>query len=113
MVSFWPVSDCPPMVGSRPIADGHVSRKQTLVWLPDHLVGAYQERLRDGETQRLSGFAVDEQFECRRWLDRQVTRLGALEDLVHIRCSAPVAVGLILPVAYQPPSLYVFPNPAY
>jgi hypothetical protein len=47
----------------------------------DDLIGARQEGLRHGETERLRGVEVDDQLECRRLLHRKVGRLGALQDL--------------------------------
>src|SRR3954451_4672187 len=47
----------------------------------DHLVGAHQHRLRHGEAERRGGLEIDHQIELGRLLDRQVSRLGALEDL--------------------------------
>ena len=50
----------------------------------DHLIGALQERLRDGEAERLGGLEIDDQLEFRRWLDRQIAGLGALENTIDI-----------------------------
>src|SRR5205807_6286497 len=47
----------------------------------DDLVGAGEQRLRHGEAEGLGGFEVDHQLKFARLLDRQVARLGALEDL--------------------------------
>ena len=44
----------------------------------DDLVGAGEERLRDGEAERLGGLQVDHQLEFGRLLDRQVAGLCAL-----------------------------------
>ena len=72
------------MLGSpeRPVADGRASTKQTVICgegretggrtgavaLLNHLVRAQQQRLRDGQAERLGGFKIDDQveFECVR-----------------------------------------------
>ena len=61
----------------------------------DHLIGALQERLRDGEAERLGGLEIDDQLEFRRWLDRQIAGLGALENTIDICRRTPVEVGQI------------------
>src|SRR5215472_6921728 len=46
----------------------------------DHLVGAGEDRWRDGDAELLGSLEIDDQLEGRRLLDRQVGRLGTLED---------------------------------
>jgi hypothetical protein len=48
----------------------------------DHLVGAAEQRKRDGEAERLGRREVDEKLNFRGLLDRQVGRLLALENPV-------------------------------
>src|SRR5438046_6861125 len=38
----------------------------------DHLVGAAEQRRRDGQTERFRGFKVDDQLDLRELLNRQV-----------------------------------------
>src|SRR3970040_2366706 len=52
--------------------------------LLDDLVGAKQQRLRNGQAQGLGGLEVDDELELGRLLDREIGRLGALEDLVDV-----------------------------
>jgi hypothetical protein len=49
--------------------------------LLDNLFGAHQHRLRHSEAERLGSLEVDDQLEFGRLLDRQIGRLGTLEDL--------------------------------
>src|SRR3989304_522871 len=67
----------------------------------DHLVGAQQQFLRDGESERPRGPAVDDHLEFRGLLYWEVARLGALEDFVHIGGCAPVMIGEVLPIIHQ------------
>ena len=50
----------------------------------DHLVGATLHRLRHGNAERLGGLEVDDQFDFRCLLDRQVRRLVAIENFPGI-----------------------------
>src|ERR1700738_5060984 len=50
----------------------------------DDLVDARQDRLGNGEAERLRGLEVDYQLECRRLLDRQIGRIGARENAADI-----------------------------
>jgi hypothetical protein len=52
----------------------------------DHLVGAGEEGLRHGQSERLGGFEINDQRELRWLLNRKVRRAGALEDAVDVRC---------------------------
>ena len=51
-----------------------------LAHLFDHLVGAGEQRWGHFEAERLGSLQIDHQLEIGRLLDRQVGRLGALED---------------------------------
>src|SRR5260370_13374421 len=48
-----------------------------------HLIRSLQERRRDREAEGLGGLEVDHHIELGRMLDREVGRLGALQDAVH------------------------------
>src|SRR5258706_14409883 len=55
----------------------------------DHLVAAQQDGCRQFDAEHLGGFEVDDRLERGRSLKRQVTWLGALENLVDEGCCAP------------------------
>jgi NitT/TauT family transport system substrate-binding protein len=50
----------------------------------DHLVGALQQRLRDGQAESLGGLQVDQELELRRLLYRELAGFGTLEYLVDV-----------------------------
>src|SRR5947209_74589 len=58
----------------------------------NQLVSPHHERLGDGQPQRLRRLEVDDQLVLRRLLDREVSRLRALEDLVRVDREPPVAL---------------------
>src|SRR5689334_1975714 len=65
------------------------SRSAEFSNLLDHLVGAQQQRLRNSQAERLGGRDVHRQFVDGWTLDGQISRLGALENLVYVGSGAP------------------------
>src|SRR5688572_20024537 len=70
--------------------------------LLDDLGGLEQHVVGEGEAKRLGGLEVDYEVEAHRLLDREVSRLGALEDAVdEVRGPTPL-VGPVRSIAHQP-----------
>src|SRR6266511_3519587 len=69
--------------------------------LLDHLVGAAEQRERHREAERLGRLHVDDQLDFRGLLDRQVSRLLALEDAADIDAGLVIRIGKIGSVAHQ------------
>jgi class 3 adenylate cyclase len=67
----------------------------------NHLVRAQQERLRDRQAQRLGGLEVYDQFDFRRPLDWQITRLLSFEKFPGVDADQTVSFRLIGSVAHQ------------
>ena len=60
------------------------------VCLSDHL-GRLEEKHRgDGKAEGLGGLEVDDQLEFYRLLHREISRLGAFEDFVHVGGRTPI-----------------------
>ena len=73
----------------------------------DHLVRPVQHGLRNRHTDLLRGFKIEHQLKLRRLLDRQVGRLGSLQDSVHVVGYAPLAVREVRPVGHEPAGIYI------
>src|SRR6266566_5832536 len=67
----------------------------------DHLVGPGEQRRRDFEPERLCRLEIDRQFILDRRLHRQVGRLLALEDAIHVACRVPKLVDESRPIGDQ------------
>jgi hypothetical protein len=50
----------------------------------DHVGRLEEEDWGDGQAERLGGLEVNQQLELHRLLDRQIGRLGAFQDFVHV-----------------------------
>ena len=66
------------------IVGGEVSSRPLSAALLDHLVGAADQRQRNGEAERLGSLQVDDQLDFGGLLDRQIGRLLAFENLAGV-----------------------------
>src|ERR1700745_2527640 len=78
--------------------------------LPDRLSGAGEKIIRHGQAEGLGGLEIGDELEPGRQLDRQLARLGTIEDAIDIGGRTPVAVGEVLAVADQSSRLYALPE---
>src|SRR5881397_2132666 len=60
------------------------ARRTCLLWTRDHLIRPQQQRGRDREAEGLGGLEVDDQLELGRLLERQICRIRALQDPIHV-----------------------------
>src|SRR5262249_28632316 len=77
---------------------------------PYSITSSARARLRHGQAEGLGGLEIDDELEPGRQLDRQLARLGTIEDAIDIGGRTPVAVGEVLAVADQSSGLYVLPE---
>src|SRR5215216_6920285 len=68
----------------------------------DHLVGAADEREREGDAEGFRCLEVDKQLDFRHLLDGQISRLGALEYASGIDASLTVRLQKTACVTHQP-----------
>src|SRR5262245_15550975 len=90
----------------RPL-DSHCSHDHGLLY---DLIRPLQERRRDRQPERLPGLDVDDQLELGGLFDGEVARLGALQDLVHVRGAALVEIEKARPVRHETPGLHTLPD---
>src|SRR5215470_19655783 len=64
-------------------------------------IGTGEESGWDGEAERLGCFEIDDQLEFRWLLDRQLRRISALQDFIHIRSGAPAIVQDVWAIGHQ------------
>src|SRR5215475_10133656 len=73
----------------------------------DHFIRSIQQRLRNGETDLLRCFQIDHQLKLRGLLDGKCSRLGSLQDSVHVICNAPVALRGVCLIGHESANVYI------
>src|SRR6516164_1640508 len=74
----------------------------------DDLVGAQEDRWRDRQAERLSSLEIDHQLEFCRLLDRQIGRLGAVENFSDVNADLAMDRRKAGAIADQTASLGVY-----
>src|SRR6266403_1448292 len=67
----------------------------------DHFVSELLKLQRDIEAECLCRLEIDHQLELGRLLDWQIGGLGALENLVHVGCRAPIQIRKVRSVGHK------------
>jgi hypothetical protein len=67
----------------------------------DHLVCGGQQRLRDGEAERLGGLEVDHQLEPGWLLNRQIGGFFTLENPAGVDASLPLGIDITGSITHQ------------
>src|SRR5262249_56082162 len=72
----------------------------------DHLVGDGEQRRWNREAEHPGGLRVDDKLELGRLHDRQVRRLGTLEDTADIGADLTISIGFVGSAAPHPPPFH-------
>jgi hypothetical protein len=83
--------------------------QQTVLF--NQFVGAQQERLRDGQAERLGRFEIDDQLVPGSLLHGQVGWLGTLENFVDVDSGASSQIEVVWRVAHEASRHNIFPGP--
>src|ERR1700720_3173785 len=79
----------------------------------DYLVSRGEQRRRDGQAERSGGLQIDYQLKLSGLLYRQIARLGALQNLIHVGGAAAYHLRKAHPIGHQTPGIDPFPRPEY
>src|SRR5580704_7901614 len=77
----------------------------------DHLVGACEQRRRNGESERFGGLEIGDELVLSRLLHWKVAGVLALEDAIDVFCRRPQQFGNINPMGREPTMMAETPCP--
>jgi hypothetical protein len=69
------------------------------------VIRTHEDRRREVKAQGLGGPEIDDQLECGWLLDREVARLGILEDLGHVAGRTTTQVRNVDPIGLEAPGV--------
>jgi hypothetical protein len=75
------------------------NRKSKMLF--DHFICPLQHVDRNGQANLFRGLKVDDEFKLRRLLHRQISGLGAFQDLVDVNSSPPIEVFEVRPLRHE------------
>ena len=96
-VRSYPDSDRNSDLRARRLSANRRRRRVSL----DNLVGAADERQREGNAKRLCGLEIDDHLDLHDLLHRQIGGLAALEDFPRVEADLAVSIGQVAPIAHQ------------
>jgi hypothetical protein len=67
----------------------------------NHLIRPHQHVGRNRQADLLSRFEIDDELELLRLLHREIGKLSAFEDLVHLGSGAPIKVIEVRPIGHK------------
>src|SRR6266478_4382569 len=76
----------------------------------DHLVGEGEDRGRDLQPDCSRGLEIDDELELCGLLNGEVSRLGALQNLIHVCGGTPIVVRQIYPVCHKTSGIHKIPK---
>src|SRR5215813_5495116 len=84
------------------------STLDTCLFSLDNFVRSHQHIRWNRQADLLGRFQVDDELKLRRLFHRQISRLCAFQNLVHIDGDPTIQVGIAWTVVHKPPLIHIF-----
>ena len=78
--------------------------------LLDHLIRPFQHAARNCQSNLFCGFKIYDEFKLCRLLHRQISRLSAFQNLVHVNGRAPIEVNVVRSVGHETALIDIRPS---